>query len=132
MTVFTLLQVCVSAGLAALFLNKKAAFIEHARIGAFASRGYIECDICIGKDSDARNMSAFHAPHEKKADIEQAFGGELDWQELPTCMGCPICMEIDGGWKTQESDWPARQDWLLVPMMKLQSALKGPIEALKI
>ena len=32
-TVFTILQLCVSAGLAALFLNKKAAFIDHARIG---------------------------------------------------------------------------------------------------
>lgn len=132
MTVFTLLQVCVSAGLAALFLNKKAAFIEHARIGAFASRGCIGCYISMGKDSDARNISAFHAQHEKKADIEQAFGSELDWQEFPTRFGCPICMYIVGGWKTQESDWPARQDWLLVPMMKLQSALKGPIEALKI
>lgn len=33
MTVFTILQLCVSAGLAALFLKKKAASIDHARFG---------------------------------------------------------------------------------------------------
>jgi hypothetical protein len=95
-------------------------------------RARIECYISMGKDSDARNKAAFHALHEKRADIEQAFGGELDWQELPTRIGSRICVDIDGGWKTQESDWPALQDRMLVQMMKLESALKGPIQALKI
>lgn len=95
-------------------------------------RARIECYISMGKDSDVRNKAAFHALHEKKADIELAFGGELDWQELPTRIGCRICVDIDGGWKTQEADWPALQDRMLVQMMKLEAALKGPIQALKV
>ena len=86
----------------------------------------------MGKDSDARNKAALQALHEKKADIEQAFGGELDWQELPTRVGCRICVDLDGGWTTHEADWPALQDRMLVQMIKLESALKGPIQALKV
>lgn len=55
----------------------------------------------------------------------------LDWQELPTRIGCRIFVDIDGGWKTPETDWPALQDRMLVQMMKLESAMKGLIQALK-
>lgn len=96
------------------------------------NRARIECYISMGKDSDARNKAAFHELHEKKADIERAFGGDLDWQELPGRIGCRICVDIDSGWKTPESDWPALQDRMLAQMIKLESALKGPIQALKI
>jgi hypothetical protein len=95
-------------------------------------RARLECYISIGKDSNARNKTAFHALYEKKADIEQAFGGVLDWQELLTRIGCRICVDIDGGWKTPESDWPILQDRMLAQIMKLESVLKGPIQALKI
>ena len=67
-----------------------------------------------------------------KADIERAFGGELDWQELPTRIGCRICVDIDGGWKTSESEWSELQDRMLAHMMKLEVALKGPVQALKV
>ena len=93
-------------------------------------RARIECYISMGKNSDVRNKAAFHALHEIKANIEQKFGGTLDWQELSTRMGCRICVDIDGGWKTPESDWPDLQDRMLVQMMKLESALRGPIQAL--
>ena len=95
-------------------------------------RARIECYISMGKDSDARNKAAFHALHEKKTDIERAFGGQLDWQVLPTRIGCRICVDIEGGWKAHESDWPALQDRMLVQMIKLESALKGPIQALEV
>jgi len=67
-------------------------------------RARIECYISMGKDSDARNKAAFQVLLEKKADIELAFGGVLDWQELPNRIGCRICVDIDGGWKTQEAE----------------------------
>lgn len=95
-------------------------------------RTRIECYISMGKDSNVRNKAAFHCLYEMKSDIEQAFGGELDWQELPTRIGCRICVDIDGGWKTQESDWPALQDRVLAQMINLESALRAPIQALKV
>ncbi len=95
-------------------------------------RSRIECYISMGKDSDNRNKAAFHALHDMRANIEQAFGSALDWQELPNRIGCRICVDIDGGWKTQETGWPALQDRMLEQMIKLESALKGPIQALKV
>lgn len=95
-------------------------------------RARIECYISMGKDSNARNKAAFQALLEKKADIELAFGGVLDWQELPNRIGCRICADIDGGWKTQEAEWPALQDRMLAQMMRLESALKAPVQALKV
>jgi hypothetical protein len=95
-------------------------------------RARIECYISMGKDSYTKNKAAFHALKAKKEEIEQAFGGELDWQELPTRIGCRICVYEDGGWKTPEADWPALQDRILEKMMRLEAALKGPIQSLKI
>ena len=86
----------------------------------------------MGKNSHSRNKTAFLGFYEEKAYIEQAFGGELDWQGWPTRIGCRICVDVDGGWKTQGSDWPVLQDQLFVKMMKLESALKVSIQPLKI
>jgi len=95
-------------------------------------RTRIECYISMGKDSSEQNKAAFHALRERKLDIELSFGAELDWQELPTRIGCRICYDVDGGWRTPEPDWPALQDTMLAQMTKLESALKGPIQALKL
>lgn len=95
-------------------------------------RTRIECYISMGKDSDAKNKAAFHALHTQKADIEKVFGSALDWQELPSRIGCRICFDTDGGWKTPEPDWADLQDRVIAKMVKLESALKGPIQSLKV
>lgn len=95
-------------------------------------RARLDCYISMGKDSDARNKAAFHALHAQKPDIETAFGESLDWQALPDRIGCRICVDVDGGWKTPEADWPELQDRMLAKMLKLEAALKGPIQALKL
>lgn len=95
-------------------------------------RTRIECYISMGKDSDAKGKAAFHALHAQKADIEKVFGGALDWQELPSRIGCRICFDTDGGWKTPEPDWADLQDRVITKMVKLESALKGPIQSLKV
>ena len=95
-------------------------------------RTRIECYISMGKDSDAKNKTAFLALLAQKNEIENSFGGVLDWQELPGRIGCRICFDTDGGWKTSEADWADLQDRVIAQMVKLESALKGPIQGLKI
>jgi hypothetical protein len=85
----------------------------------------------MGKGSDAASKAIFHALKAKREEIEQAFGGELDWQALPTRIGCRICVNLDGGWKTPESDWHTLQDRMLETMIRLETALKVPIQAPK-
>ena len=95
-------------------------------------RTRIECYISMGKDSDAKNKTAFRALLAQKNEIENSFGGVLDWQELPSRIGCRICFDTDGGWKTPETEWTDLQDEVISQMVKLESALKGPIQGLKI
>lgn len=96
-------------------------------------RARVECFIRIGKDNASANKAAFHALNAQRATIEATFGAELDWQELPTKSSCRICKDFnDGGWKSSETEWPAIQDWLAETAVKMERALKGPLQALKI
>ena len=95
-------------------------------------RARVECYISMGKESDQRNKAAFHALHERRAEIEAAFGGPLDWQELPNRIGCRICADLPGGWKTPETEWPDLQDRMLNMMVRLEGALRGPVQGLRV
>lgn len=95
-------------------------------------RARIECYIRLGKANDQRNQTAFKALLAQKAAIESNFGGELDWQELSTRIGSRICKDIAGGWKTPEADWPQLQDQILDTMIRLEAALKKPVQDLKL
>jgi hypothetical protein len=114
----------ISAGIGRSGFGLNAAVTE--------DRARIECYISMGKDSDQRNKSAFKALFERRAEIERAFGSELDWQELPNRIGCRICTDLPGGWKTPEVDWPDLQDRMIAQMIKFEAALREPIQALKL
>ena len=109
----------ISAGIGRTGFSLNAAVTE--------DRSRVECYIRIGKDSDAKNKAAFRALREKKAEIEEAFGGPLDWQDLPDRIGCRISKDIGGGWKLPEVDWPALQDRILTQMINLEASLRAPI-----
>jgi len=95
------------------------------------NRARAECYIHHGKDSDERNLAVFNALKQKREDIERVFGQQLDWQELPNRSGCRICVDLEGGWRTPEVDWPTLQDRMIDAIIRLEKALKGPIQNLK-
>ncbi len=95
-------------------------------------RARAECYIHHGKNSEARNTAAFNALFAQRAAIDGAFGQPLDWQDLPNRSGCRICFDLDGGWKTPESEWPELQDRMIETIIRLEKALKAPIQALKV
>ena len=61
-------------------------------------------------------------------DIHKNFG-QL---HLPNRIGCRICADLPGGWKTPEPDWPDLQDRMLNAMVRLEAALKAPVQALRV
>lgn len=86
-----------------------------------------ECYIQIPEGGEVTNK-AFHLLLQEKDAIEKAFGGRLDWQELPdNDNSCRICTTIPGGWKSAESDWPETLDALIDALLRLETALKDPI-----
>jgi hypothetical protein len=96
-------------------------------------RARIECSIRIGKDNSAGNKAAFQALLAQRTEIETAFGGKLDWEELPTRTSSRISIDLGaGGWRSPESEWKAVQDWMTVTSIKLENAFKAPIQSLKL
>lgn len=95
-------------------------------------RARAECYIRIGKDNDVANKAAFSALRDKRETIEAGFGDSLDWQELPDRSGSRICKDLPGGWKTAEGEWPDLQDRMIDAIIRLERALKQPVQGLKI
>ncbi len=96
-------------------------------------RARAECYIRIGKDNEETNKAAFKALLDQREAIEKVFGDTLAWEDLPNRSGCRISKDyFGGGWKSPESDWPQLQDWMIKNAVKLEKALKGPIQSLKI
>lgn len=94
-------------------------------------RARVECFIRLGKDNAQANKAAFRALLAQKETIEQVFGGELVWDELPEKMGSRIHIDRpEGGWRSPEGEWPAIQQWLAQTSARLETALAGPIRAL--
>lgn len=94
-------------------------------------RAQVEIFIRVGGDMD-RSKAAFDALSLKKDAIHSHFGGSLDWQDLPGRNSCRICTQIPGGWKTPEADWPALQDLMIDAMIRLEAALRKPIQELEL
>lgn len=92
-------------------------------------RAQVECYIRL-PGGDEKNTEAFTALLKQKAEIETNFGSELDWQELPDRIGCRICKELNGGWQVAESEWPAMQDSMIDALIRLEKALKKPVQDL--
>jgi hypothetical protein len=91
--------------------------------------GQVDCYMRL-PGGEAKSTSAFNALMARKEEIETKFGEALDWQELPGKQGSKISKDLVGGWKSPESDWPDMQDRLIDALIRLEAALKRPIQDL--
>jgi hypothetical protein len=57
-------------------------------------------------------------------EIEQAFGGALDWQELPEKQDCRVCIARPRSDPWDEIDWPAQHEWLVETAVKLHASIR--------
>lgn len=94
-------------------------------------RSRTEVWINLGKDKASINKTWFDALHQKKETIEKDFGGPLQWHRLDDRIGCRICIEFDGGWKSPESDWPAIHKSFIDYAKRLESAFSTRLKQLK-
>ncbi|KLU02312.1 hypothetical protein RISK_005378 [Rhodopirellula islandica] len=66
----------------------------------------------------------------RKKAIELQFGGPLSWQRLDQKRSCRIAANIGiGGYRSDESSWPAIQQQMVDNMIKLEAALRPHLEA---
>ncbi len=67
---------------------------------------------------------------EKRAEIEQALGFELDWQELPDAHSCRIATWRTGSPIHDEGQWPNYLTWYVERLTKMNAVFKPIIQKL--
>jgi Domain of unknown function (DUF4268) len=97
---------------------------HEGRVELFIDRG--------ADDGKEANKGIFDTLHGHKAEIEQAFGGELSWQPLEGKRSCRIAYKTTaGGYRSDEAKWPAIQDAMIDAMIRLEQALTPHLAKLK-
>ncbi|TAJ86349.1 MAG: DUF4268 domain-containing protein [Reyranella sp.] len=94
------------------------------------NNGQIRCFIRPG--SEQQNSAAFSALLAQKSQIETRFGGELVWDEVSGRLRRSIGTELPGGWASPEVEWPEIQDRMIDTLVRLEGALRLPIQQLQV
>lgn len=86
-----------------------------------------------GKDSEKANKAIYDQLFSHKKEIEELFGESLNWERLDNGQACRISKAINtGGYRDDESKWPAIHDQLIDAMIRLEKAFKPFIAKLDI
>jgi hypothetical protein len=91
----------------------------------------VECYMRI-QDAEDRTRAAFEALLAQRAEIERRFGGPLEWDAQEGRHVCKVMVRLAGGWRSPESEWVAIHDRMIDALVRLEGALKGPIQNLSI
>ena len=92
----------------------------------------VELYIDKGKDADEENKAIFSQLSAAKEEIEDVFGGPLEWQELEGRRACRIKKSIDaGGYRDEEEKWPFIHDTLIDAMIRMEKALASQLRKLR-
>lgn len=65
-----------------------------------------------------------------RADLEAAFGGELEWAEKEGIRQCRVLFTVEGGYLSPESEWPGIHDRLIDAMVRLERTFRPHLAAL--
>lgn len=87
----------------------------------------VGCYIKGGEEKSARAFNLLKAQHEQ---IEKAFGGTLEWSPKEGKAHCRIDCHLLGGYKSPESEWSTIQDNMIDALIRLDEALRKPLQAL--
>ncbi|MBN1393303.1 MAG: DUF4268 domain-containing protein [Sedimentisphaerales bacterium] len=94
--------------------------------------GKVELYIDRGKDCEEENKRIFDQVHSYRKEIEQDFGGNLNWERLDDRRACRISKRFDYAGLNNPDKWDKLQDDMIDAMVKLERSLKKYIKMLKI
>jgi hypothetical protein len=92
----------------------------------------VEIYIDFGNEKEEKNLQVFHTLESHRSKIEEVFGGELDWQELPDSRACRIRKILPGGYRSPESEWPKIHGQMVDAMIRLDAAFRPFVQQLKV
>jgi hypothetical protein len=93
--------------------------------------GRVELYIDQGKGAEDWNQSVLSYLRDRKEQIEQTFGGELEWLNMDGKRSCIVRVpRIEGGYRDEPEQWPKIQDALIDRIVRLERALAPHIRDL--
>lgn len=78
------------------------------------------------------NKAAFRKLFEQKSQLEQQFGNPFEWAELPDKRSSFVSFTVgEGGYRSDEADWPQIQEALVDAMVRLERVLGPHLQGLR-
>jgi hypothetical protein len=91
------------------------------------------CSFFCAFTCSVTNRAIFEQLYKHQPEIEQVFGGELSWERLEGKRACRIRFTSqEGGYRSQEEEWPEIQDNVIYAMDRLEKALRPHLKQLKL
>ncbi len=88
-------------------------------------------ELTINTGDKELNKSYFDQLHGQRAEVEQAFGGPLDWLRRDEKKTCGICIMLNSGGWADRTTWPQAIPLIVDAMIRLRSTLKPLVVALE-
>ena len=95
------------------------------------SKSGAELYIDRGKDSQEENKMIFDQLKTYQAQIDKNIDSFVDWQRLDSRRACRIRIDIDGGYRSPDDEWPQIQEKMIKAMNQLEVALKPALKTLQ-
>ena len=92
----------------------------------------VELHIDRGKDCEEENEAIFDQLCQSKSEIESSISFPVTWQRLDARRACRIRINITGGYRSPEDEWPAIQQRMTEAMSQFEAALKPVLMGLKV
>jgi hypothetical protein len=92
----------------------------------------VELYIDRGEGAEDENKSIFEHLEKLKTEIEQRFGGPLQWQRLDDRRASVVRVSMQGGYRSPESEWDDIQSRQVDAMNRLHAALQPYLKSLKL
>ena len=89
--------------------------------------GNARAELRIMTSDRDKNKSIYHELIDKKNEIESAFGGSLDWHELPDTNTCRVCVLFKSHGLADEEHWDEIISFLADNLAKLIAVFKEPL-----
>lgn len=96
--------------------------ISGSNFNVYCTRKYVRGEVYLSKGTAEENKRIFDYYHDRREEIESAFGPGLVWERLDDGIHSRIKHQLDGiGWDNRE-DWPRIIDFLVDSALRLERA----------
>lgn len=97
------------------------------------SKNGVNIELYIDGGNEAKNLAIFQQLAAHQEEIEQTYGGPLEWDEMENRRACRIRTSIPtGGYASDETNWPDLFKEMVNRMARLERATAPHIRALRL